>query len=390
MTPAGPTRCALPKRAPPPSSLQRSGDDRAERLKFDFKSATRPTHCIHTGNPDAAIANCADTAHELTNPEGDAHSPADFFRGIQLCVGDAVAAVKAEHRHTTRLAAALNEHRANHDPNDGADDDGGAASPTACDVTLQTQDGTGFPCHRLVLAAASGYFRTLFEGAFAESQAPVIQLKDCDAAMAGRVVVYVYTGKVEFDGVEDAAAVMEQAQFHQIDTLIQDCTDFLAPRVGASNSLLVGAVALGPLCTTLAEEARSITARDFDLASKTAMFLAGGVDTVKALLDDAGIHAGGDGRGGEDTVLQAVLAWVEHDAAARKQYLCALLDGVRLQQTSLECFAAAARAKCVLSDPAAMTKLTLGFSSRGTSAHTGAHTGGGGGGSRASKRARKT
>ena len=209
-------------------------------------------------------------------------------------------------------------------------------------------------------AAASRYFCTLFEGAFAESRAPVIQLKDCDAVMAGRLVAYIYTGKVELAGVEDAAAVLEQAQFYQIDTLIQDCADFLAPRVGASDSLLVGAVALGPLCTTLAATARSTTARDFDLASKTDMFLAGGVDTVKALLDDEDVHAGGS----EDTVLEAVLSWVGHDAAARKQHLCALLDGVRLADISRKCFATAARDPCVTRDLAASQKLMLGFSSK--------------------------
>ena len=35
-----------------------------------------------------------------------------------------------------------------------------------CDVTLRSKDGlVEFPCHRAVLAAASGYFRALFTGA---------------------------------------------------------------------------------------------------------------------------------------------------------------------------------------------------------------------------------
>ena len=348
-----------------------------EKLRLYFRAATATARHATDDNRATYTDDCAATAHALTDPDGDDHDPADFVKGVQLCVDDAVAANEAKHRHTTQLAAALDDHRADHDPNAG--DDGDTPHPTACDVTLEAQGGTGFPCHRLVLAAASGYFRTLFEGAFAESRAPTIQLKDCDAAMAGRLVAYVYSGKAEFASVEDAAAVMEQAQFYQVATLMQDCAAFLAPRVGASNSLLVDAVALGPLCTDLADVARTTTARDFDLASKTDMFLAGGLESLQVLLADDAVHAPR-----EDTVLEAVLAWVGHDAAARQQHLCALLDGVRLADVSLECFAEALRSPLIQGELAAITKLSLGFTMKVAGGS------GGGGGARAAKRARKT
>lgn len=34
-----------------------------------------------------------------------------------------------------------------------------------CDVTLSASDGSVYPCHRVVLASGSGYFRALFTGA---------------------------------------------------------------------------------------------------------------------------------------------------------------------------------------------------------------------------------
>ena len=162
--------------------------------------------------------------------------------------------------------------------------------------------------------------------------------------------------------MEDAAAVLEKAQYYQVDTLIKVCAAYLEPRVGAFNSMLVEAVAVGPLCAPLAQAAHACTAQNFALATTGALFLACGRETLEATLADAAVHAAG-----EDAVLEAVLRWVEHDAAGRGGDLLALLDHVRLPDVSAACFKYALESPVVASQQPALMKLSMGFASKAKS-----------------------
>lgn len=64
------------------------------------------------------------------------------------------------------------------------------------DVTLICE-GREFPCHREVLASASDYFRTLFFGRFAESNAPAVELFEDDLAALERLLRALYGHPVE-------------------------------------------------------------------------------------------------------------------------------------------------------------------------------------------------
>lgn len=70
-----------------------------------------------------------------------------------------------------------------------ADDDFGAA---LSDVTIHVE-GRQFKLHRIILAARSEYFRTMFTGPFAESSARDIALDDMDAASFVEIVRHIYT-----------------------------------------------------------------------------------------------------------------------------------------------------------------------------------------------------
>ena len=71
------------------------------------------------------------------------------------------------------------------------------------------------------------------------------------------------------------------------------------------NSMVVGAVAQGPLCRALARAAQTCTAQNFDLATTGTRFLGCNVVELKSLLDDESVHAAS-----EDSVLDAVLRCV--------------------------------------------------------------------------------
>ena len=300
-------------------------------MKRFFQAATAPKDQIENDRRKEGIKLCAKTAHHLTDPNHTGRHP-QFIHGIQLCVDDAVAEANAASSHATATLAALNQLR---------NEDHDASSPAYSDVTLQAGD-TDHRCNRLILMATSGFFRTLFEGDFEDSKAPTVVLQDCEPPLAERLVTFIHEGKAAFASVEDATAVLEKAQYYQIDTLVAACTRYLAPRVGAYNSLLVEAVAQGPLCGPLLEAAEQCTARDFDLASTSQSSWAAAFEALTTLLGKDAIHAAD-----EDAVLDAVLRWVGHDQQARGQHLEALLDLVNLDAVSKETLAEASKSPVV-------------------------------------------
>ena len=302
-----------------------------EKMARFFQAATAAKDQIENYRRKQSIKYCAQTAHRLTDPNHTGRHP-QFIHSIRLCVDAAVAEANAASSHATATLAALGQLR---------NEDHDASSPACSDVTLQAGD-TDLRCNRLILMASSGFFRTLFEGNFEDSKAPTVVLQDCAPPLAERLVAFIYEGLAEFASVEDATMVLEKAQYYQIDTLVAACTRYLTPRVGAYTSLLVEAVAQGPLCAPLLEAAAQCTARDFDLASAGPVFLGSSFEALATLLGKDAIHASD-----EDAVLDAVLRWVGHDQQARGQQLEALLDLVNLDAVSKETLAEASKSPVV-------------------------------------------
>ena len=324
------------------AALQNMGvetDAASEKMRWYFKAATAPEHQITSHDREDSLTACAGAAHSITGGGDDDDDDADypaFVAGIQAGVDDAVQDTTREYSHAAHLAASLDQLR---------NEDHDASSPAHHDVTLQAGNHT-ITCHRLILMAAS------VEGEFEDSKADVVHLNECELAMAKRLVAYIYTGKATFTCVEDAAAVLEKAQFYQVDTLVATCTHYLLPRVGAYNSLLVEAVAQGPLCEPLVEAAQQCTATNLDLASTSGVFLGRSAATVTDLLSKEAVHAGS-----EDAVLGAVLRWVGHDEQARGQHLQALLGHVNLDTVSCPRLSQAMGDQIIRSNAAAVLML---------------------------------
>ena len=70
-----------------------------------------------------------------------------------------------------------------------------------CDVILHVYERE-FPCHRVVLAAASEYFHTMFTGNFVERTSSKISMNEMDAACLEAVLDYLYKGVVSMKKVD--------------------------------------------------------------------------------------------------------------------------------------------------------------------------------------------
>lgn len=64
-----------------------------------------------------------------------------------------------------------------------------------CDVKLQTDDGATLHGHRVVLAAASPYFRAMFTN-FEERNKDEIRIRELDSTALKLLMDFIYTAKI--------------------------------------------------------------------------------------------------------------------------------------------------------------------------------------------------
>lgn len=67
-----------------------------------------------------------------------------------------------------------------------------------CDVKLETDDGTVIHGHKIVLASACDYFRSMFTG-FEECKKDHIILRELDSSSLQLIVNFIYTGQITID-----------------------------------------------------------------------------------------------------------------------------------------------------------------------------------------------
>ncbi|XP_075906579.1 kelch-like protein 40b [Nelusetta ayraudi] len=192
------------------------------------------------------------------------------------------------------------------------------------DCVLKIKDKE-FPCHRLVLCACSSYFRSVFLSDLDESKKREIVLEDVEPGVMGLVLKYLYTSKINVTehNVQDIFAV---ANIYQIPSIFTVCVSFLQKRLSLSNCLAVFRLGLMLDCPRLAVSARNYACDHFQLISRDEEFLQLLPSELAAVLasDNLSVET-------EETVFEALMAWVSRDAEGRTKELPGLLDCVRLR-----------------------------------------------------------
>ena len=197
------------------------------------------------------------------------------------------------------------------------------------DVTLQSGD-VNIPCHRNVLAAASDYFKAMFQCGLKESTSNTVQLT-MEPEILRNVVDYIYTGEFELT-VDNVENLVKSADVLSLERLKTTCADFMISQVDPHNcfqlcrfSTLYGLDQLQKVTRQFICAEFKTVAFDVEFKELTSSEL------IEFLKDDAVNVAN------EDVVFEAVIGWIRHDLDKRRSSFEEIMKYVRLPFCSNSC-----------------------------------------------------
>ncbi|KTG44481.1 hypothetical protein cypCar_00026615 [Cyprinus carpio] len=194
------------------------------------------------------------------------------------------------------------------------------------DCTLKIGDRC-FPCHRLIMAACSPYFRELFfseDGKEKETGKEVI-LDDVDPNIMDMIIQYLYSAEIDLtdDNVQEIFAVANRFQIPSVFTV---CVNYLQKKLSLFNCLAVFRLGLVLGVPRLAIAARDFIADRFETVAAEDEFLQLAPHELLALI-------GGDTLNveKEEVVFESVMKWVRNDKAKRAKSLGEAFECIRFR-----------------------------------------------------------
>ncbi len=193
-----------------------------------------------------------------------------------------------------------------------------------CDVVVRGNK-VEVRAHRLVLAAASEYFRACLTGSMQESSEKVINLAGMDDGALGELVNFAYCGRVHLTE-ETVLELLVAANRLQMPQVMEQCCDYLLQRMDSTNCLTILSIANTYSCASMRTRAEAYINRHFELVYQGDEFLAIPVDQLLQLLSSESVSVAS-----EETTFRAVSRWVMHDFEGRRPHILPLLQTVRLE-----------------------------------------------------------
>lgn len=194
------------------------------------------------------------------------------------------------------------------------------------DCTLKVGDRS-LPCHRLIIAACSPYFRQIFfteDGKEVENTNEVV-LDDVNPSILDMIIQYLYSAEIDLndDNVQEIISVANRFQIPSVFTV---CVNYLQNKLSMSNCMAIFRMGLVLGCPRLAVAARNYIADRFELLYKDEEFLKLAAHELFAII-------GGDTLNveKEELVFEAVMAWVRHDKEKRIKVLGDAFNCVRFR-----------------------------------------------------------
>ncbi|GBP51349.1 Actin-binding protein IPP [Eumeta japonica] len=188
-----------------------------------------------------------------------------------------------------------------------------------CDIQIQSGQVT-VKAHRVVLAAASPYFKALFNTGLKESSEELVDLPSVHPDVLPLVVNYIYTGRVTIHS-STAQELMAAAHMLCLDGLVTGCARFLERQLDPSNALSMLSFAEIYSCSELIEHTLDYIWEHWAIVTRMEDFLDVKLASLIRILSSDKFTVES-----ELEVVGALLRWLEHDPAARTPHCAQLMN----------------------------------------------------------------
>lgn len=180
------------------------------------------------------------------------------------------------------------------------------------------------PVHRVVLSAASQFFRRLFANPLKEAPQTEFRLKEVDADALALLIRFCYNGRLAV-GEVNLQVVIETAAYFQIDEAVKICCQKLAECINDENCLSIGLLAAQHSFKVLREMTNRYVHENFDKICQNDEFLDLSLDHVVDLLQCDSLITNS-----EEVVFHAAMRWLRHDEINRQEFGKILMSGIRV------------------------------------------------------------
>lgn len=183
--------------------------------------------------------------------------------------------------------------------------------------------------HRLVLSAASAYFRAMFSTPMKESVEGEITLQSIKGPTLDELVRFCYSGMLRLTdkNVQELLEAAVEFQFHDV---IQLCCEFMRDQLVVENCVGFYLFAMHFNLDYLTEHALDMICERFEQVASADEFEQMPVDTLKAILNMNALQIAS-----EEIIFNAVKNWVMFEES-RTAHLADLLKFVRYTQLDVE------------------------------------------------------
>jgi kelch-like protein 10 len=216
-----------------------------------------------------------------------------------------------------------------------------------CDGILHSNDGNIFYIHRIILCAASTYFKALFTNNLKGGEPEINEVNlDIPGHILDLILDYAYTGHCNVTS-ENVEQLLSTAHQYGVLGVLHQCSEYLLEELQPENCIGIFKLARQYFLPDLEDRRRRYICHNFkQILLHSPEFKDLSAEELEDILSDDELNVDNEG-----VVFEAVIKWAEADLQAREQYLRTLIHCVRYGLTSLRFFTDVMDNQLILANP---------------------------------------